>query len=503
MIIPKFDGHRGYALPSFDSSEEVENEMRRIHKILSGKASPQMCDDPNRFARPAQIQFHGSSAIFHGYQEFILHKDYIQVSAQDANLKKKEELLNPYFSPRYLKHRAVLDLGANAGLFCFLALQRGAEKAIALDIDQDYLQMLREARDRLGFTNLEIAKSNMTDWSEPADITVALALVHWVYSCTALFGSLDSVIERLAQLTKYMLIVEWVEPTDPAIAFFHHIDWNKEYTSGDYRLEAFETALANHFARYELIGEVLPTRKLYAAFRKPNEIDLSGPLPFIMDKESIIYSKRITNFGGVDYWSRIYDKGNVCYKQTTSDLAEREAYFLSQLDEHYFPRVYEVQVKRGYSVVALEKIDGLPLVEARDGITGSPAKFCTFAKDCLNLLKELKRRGIVHRDVRADNMLVRDGKPVLIDFSWAISDALPYFTPPGLGASERPPDGSFCDVYSMGKVLEQVNQRRYPEVDLVIALMAEPDGSLRVTNLNILETLFTSAMASLKQHARV
>jgi tRNA A-37 threonylcarbamoyl transferase component Bud32 len=453
---------------------------------------PSLCDAPNQYTRPAQVELYDDMAIFHGYQEFVLTSNTVSVLPDDLALQKKQELLTSYFSPRYLSQRTVLDLGASAGFFSFWAVQSGAEQAIAVDMDVDYVKIMEEAVTKLGFQNVESRAANIVDWNEPADVVLALALIHWIYSCTSLLGSLDRAIERLAKLTKYMLIVEWVDPEDPAIAFFHHVDQNKEFTQGPYTLKAFETALDCHFARYQIIDHVSPTRKLYAAFRSSNEIDLSGPLPLIMPKESIICCRYLATNAGIDYWGCVYNDGNVIYKQATLDLAEREAYFLSQLDSDYFPRVIDVRTEGGYSLAAIEKIDGLPLLKAVPDISITFTKLYHFIQHCLNLLGELRHKGIMHRDVRPDNILVRDGMPVLIDFAWAISDAHPYFTPKDLNYFVRPPDGSSSDLYSMGKIFEQINQHRYPELDVVIELMTEPDPSLRITDLGILRVLFSS-----------
>ena len=110
-----------------------------------------------------------------------------------------------------------------------------------------------------------------------------------------------------------------------------------------------------------------------------------------------------------------------------------------------------------------------------------------------NILGELKRKGIVHRDIRLANILLRNGVPILLDFGWAVSERQPYHTPVGLGGLGRPLDGSFCDVYSIGKVLEEVNQGRYPKFADVIQLMTEPDGHLRITDLALLKFLFELA----------
>jgi serine/threonine protein kinase len=138
----------------------------------------------------------------------------------------------------------------------------------------------------------------------------------------------------------------------------------------------------------------------------------------------------------------------------------------------------------------LEKIQGASLLDTIPQINRSALKFYAFVQHCLTLLGELQTKGIRHRDIRPDNILVRNHKPLLIDFGWAISNEHPYFTPLYLGGSERPPDGSFCDIYSMGKVLEKVGQHKYPIYDLVIELMTDPNGALRVTSLDTLKLLF-------------
>jgi len=238
-------------------------------------------------------------------------------------------------------------------------------------------------------------------------------------------------------------------------------------------------------------------------YSRPNDLSVyykkvrSCPLPFIKHKDSIISTRFLREKDGVEYWSRVYDVGDKIYKQATLDLAERESFFLSQLNSHYFPRVLGVKPEGDYSVVMLEKIRGLPITKVKSEIGSNPLKLNRFFQNCLDILKELETKGITHRDIRQDNFLARGNKIVLIDFGWAISDTHPYFTPPGLGDSGRPPDGSFCDVYSMGRVFEQVNEKRYREFDLVIDLMTAQQTSMRITDLKTLKTLFAAAALSI------
>jgi serine/threonine protein kinase len=452
-----------------------------------------LCSTPNQHARPARLEIRDQDVTFHGYQEFSLAKDWIRVLSEDVPLQIKRDLLLPYFQPKYLKHRTLLDLGANAAFYCFWALQQKAERAIAVDIDEEYLDMVEKAKKQLGFGNLETARLNVADWQEPVDVVVALALVHWIYSCSADMGSLDAVVGKLAKLTKYMLIVEWIEPEDPAIQFFHHNEWNKNIVLEPYTLEAFEAAMAHHFRKVEIIGSVSPTRKLYVAFNSLNEIDISGPLPLILPKEKIVSSRLLAKEDDIEYWSCVYDDDNLIYKQATLDLAQREADFLADFNSKYFPKVLDFRKESRYSVVVLEKIIGEPMERAVEYINEKPERMFRFIEDSLSILRELKQREVVHRDIRPENILVRDGIPVLLDFGWAVSESQQYHIPSGLGGLGRPPDGSFCDVYSMGKVLEQANQGRYSKFADVIQLMAEPDVYLRITDLELLKFLFDLA----------
>jgi serine/threonine protein kinase len=471
--------------------------MNAVQSEVTASKNP-IFDNPNQYARVRRLEIDNGRAIIHGYQEFEISRDVLTVLPSDGALLRKRDLLAPLFHRRYLEDRTVLDLGANAAFFSFWALQNGARAATAVDMDEGYLELVEEVKSRLGFQRLSTAKANVVEWGSPADVVLALALIHWIYSCTALLGSLDAAVGKLSRLTNYMLIVEWIDPRDSAIQFFRHLDWNKEVVQDKYDIAQFEAALAKHFARFEVLGKVSETRKLYVAYRAPYEMDLTNPLPFIRSPEHVIYSRCIAECQGVQYWTRIYDDGDVICKQTTGNLAEREGNFLARLKSDYFPKVMQIQSEGNHSLVLLEKIENT----AADTATvdaNSAFGSDVFFEHCLNLLAELKVRKIVHRDIRKENILIRDGKPVLIDFGWSVDEGETYITPQELGRDGRPPDGTFCDVYSMGKVFERSDESRNTAISLVTTLMTERDGALRITSPSTLRAIFSIAREFLDQ----
>ncbi len=149
----------------------------------------------------------------------------------------------------------------------------------------------------------------------------------------------------------------------------------------------------------------------------------------------------------------------------------------------------------GCSTILLEKIAGQSLADAAPTLADPPA-FARFAAGCLDLLDALRRAGITHRDINLDNILVREGRPILLDFGWAVSDVHPFFTPPHLGLPFRAPEGPVCDTFAMANIMAFVAAGRYPALQSVLRLMMHPDPAARLRDLPVLRELFAAALAA-------
>jgi SAM-dependent methyltransferase len=453
------------------------------------------CATPNQHARPPGVELLTSGAIVHGYQDYVATREHVLPNDNDLSLHVKYALLKPYLNSDRLTRKTVLDVGANGGFFSLLSVQSKAARAYALDIDETYLDLIRKVTAHLGVSNIETSSVNFEDWTEPADVVIALAMVHWLYSCTARFGSLNGVVSFIADLTREFAVIEWVSEDDPAIGFFGHTGRNPQFVSAPYNRKNFEAALAEHFHSYEYLGDITPTRQLFVAFKRSSTIDLSVPLPLLAPEGTLLSCRPLWRTEEDLFWSITYDLGDRVLKQTTNDLARREARLLGLLDAKCFPTVLEQGEGPGYTWFSMTRMEGQPLTSLDASAFAMPTARRDFARGCLRVLAHLEEHSISHNDIRPENLVVKGGQPFLLDFGWASSPELPLpQIPAGLGTDFRVPDGSLSDVYSMGRVLKGLPGECPPALGAVFDLMCADSADRRITDVGILDALLSIAI---------
>ncbi|MBD2188596.1 serine/threonine protein kinase [Pseudanabaena sp. FACHB-723] len=146
----------------------------------------------------------------------------------------------------------------------------------------------------------------------------------------------------------------------------------------------------------------------------------------------------------------------------------REAAVLEALgeDSRYIPKLYANFTENGLFYLVQEWIDGITLTETieRSG-KWNEAAVRQLMVSILQTLVYVHERGIIHRDIKPDNIILRDGEPVLIDFG-AVKETLNVSTirggvqqqahsivigTPGFMASEQAAGRPFfaSDLYSL------------------------------------------------------
>ncbi|MBE9012921.1 protein kinase [Pseudanabaenaceae cyanobacterium LEGE 13415] len=107
--------------------------------------------------------------------------------------------------------------------------------------------------------------------------------------------------------------------------------------------------------------------------------------------------------------------------QIVKERFQREAAILERLGEHHrqIPRLYAYFEEGDEFYLVEEWVEGETLtqrVELQGALNESDVR--SILLDLLPTLSDIHRQGIVHRDIKPDNIILRrsDGKPVLIDF---------------------------------------------------------------------------------------
>ena len=232
-----------------------------IFSRLSSKPSIYLY--PNKFAPKSKIEIKEDFINVNGYQKFIIYKNKILPNGDSYDLVNKYNLLKEDLIKK-LSGKTFLDLGANSGFFTFLAHQNGAT-CTAIDMDNEYIEIIKKITSHYNY-NIRIQQTNISKWNESADIVYALSLIHWIYSCTSIYGSMSKLIKYLRSITNEYLIIEWIDPTDDAIKCFKHINYNKKLSNKSYNHGEFINQLNNNFSKINKIGITRQkTRVIYKA----------------------------------------------------------------------------------------------------------------------------------------------------------------------------------------------------------------------------------------------
>jgi SAM-dependent methyltransferase len=193
-----------------------------------------------------------------------------ELNFENARNKNILEIFNRF------KPKKVLDIGANRGAYSLLALQKGAEAVIAVDLDNYSLDWLMEEIKEHN-QNVTVAKLNIMDYPDkpghyksylPAherlsnDFAICLAVVHHV----CYFGnySFDEFAERLNRFAKKNLIVEFVPNNDI------HLTGNiyKGKDRSWYTLDNFVIAFKKYFLGEHEIFDSTPSPRILIKFCK-------------------------------------------------------------------------------------------------------------------------------------------------------------------------------------------------------------------------------------------
>jgi len=185
---------------------------------------------------------HDSTIQVRGYQKFDI-KDHRVVAIQSYP-SKFEWLREALGRVRSSTHAdTFMDIGCNTGLTSLLAYEKGYKVVTSLDHDEEAIAVLKEV---LSLEHATVIQPHVFSFGKAfptkADVVFVGALIHWVFTCTADFGRFDLIVAYLTTAASKVLMIEWVDPEDPAIKSFHHTTCGS-VPHEPYEVAAFERAL--------------------------------------------------------------------------------------------------------------------------------------------------------------------------------------------------------------------------------------------------------------------
>ena len=207
-----------------------------------------------------QVSCTGGKCTVSGYQRYSLTKTQLTLPNHYRN---KFQYIKNFLQAHVNVCTSISDIGASNGIVVFSAAQAGYSKIYALDHDLQCIKLLNTVKSHLGFDNIVSKSYSFGDTHVKTDIVIAGALIHWIYSCTALYGNFDQISSYLHSLANKYLIIEWVNPNDLAIKAFKHTSFNKSIIKEPYNKENFLASLKKYFGTVEKVLSVHATRELY------------------------------------------------------------------------------------------------------------------------------------------------------------------------------------------------------------------------------------------------
>tara|TARA_Y100000310_G_scaffold345755_1_gene469317 strand:- start:5544 stop:6725 length:1182 start_codon:yes stop_codon:yes gene_type:complete len=379
--------------------------------------------EPNKFAEPYKLSKEQNVLRVRGYHNYDIFDDRVDIL--DPGNTEKFKMVVPYINK--CNGMSVLDIGSGGGLYSLLARCSGARTITSVEMDKVYADGFQEVVKAIKAKNIEVHNNRITEREYKAEMVIALAMIHWMYSCTELFGSLDKVISYLRSLTNNVLLTEWIAPDDPAVVSFKHTGYNPEVKKAEYSKENFDEAMLANFGKVEYVGDLTQTRGIYLGYTHLG-VEGHGATSqiFINRKNKVVGKTKI----------REYD----------FDTHANEVKWLLRVKGcDRFPNIIH-----NTEATILMSYEGEPLTKKN------------LPKDwrgqCQLILQRLRQNNCSHNDIKPSDLLVKDKTIKLIDFGWAteMDEKLPDSFPKDLGIPYRYSEDKTNDAYSLFKSVEDI-----------------------------------------------
>jgi serine/threonine protein kinase len=175
-----------------------------------------------------------------------------------------------------------------------------------------------------------------------------------------------------------------------------------------------------------------------------------------------------------------------------------EARAAAELKHPSIVPVYEINELNGYPYYTMDFVDGPTLDEFVKLNRSNPRDVAALVRSIADAVQHFHLHGLIHRDLKPDNILVADGVPKIIDFGIAkklgqdmkgatIEGSVlgtPHYMSPEQAAGRVAEVDTRTDIYAMGAILYELLTGKPPwhdlhHVALVVAIQQDDPPSVR------------------------
>lgn len=348
----------------------------------------------------------GTYLKIRGYQNFNLYKN--KITELNEYLNTKFNLIQHYLE-KFVKdnpNTSLLDIGCSNGCIGFNAWLQGYKDITLYDYDSEYINTVNKCIKFLGADNNIKAESiDVQNINRKADIVTIFAVMHWIYSCTARYGSIFKIIEFLKGITNKHLLIEWISPQDKAIQQFKHLNFNKAIHVEQYSKNKFLEALHKNFPYVHKIGNTRSTREIYLA---SNDM-LSHNLNKLSDKYYVIETGLSQVY--IDF-TKTYVIKVFKNEHLKNGVFERELYWLMSFKDYSrVPNIMSYGKNYNGSPYIVMEYKGVRITK-----DNKPYDYDEQLEDIKITLRNFNCKPM---DIKLDEeLLVLNGKISVCDFGW-------------------------------------------------------------------------------------
>lgn len=208
-----------------------------------------------------KITYENNQVHVRGYQNYDLthiHMSPLNIGHAWTLSEKKFNLVQKAIQKT--NGKTYLDIGSNLGMYVFAACVKNDMDATGLDYNHKYIKECNKISEHLNI-QCKFENTPFTEINKQYDIVSCLGLIHHIYQRTENFGSLKPILDKLSNLCKISLIVEFPTENDLKAVEWTNITTRKN--KEQYSLSNFLKYGHELFSTVELIGYVTNDRPIY------------------------------------------------------------------------------------------------------------------------------------------------------------------------------------------------------------------------------------------------